>query len=255
MKRILSILMMSVLVLTGCGTASEPQQPEPEVTASPEAVPTETAEPAEEETHGELLYLGHASLRITTPEGKVIYLDPYAPGNYERSADLILVTHDHYDHNAVGLVEARREDCRVITAAEALSGGTHQTFDLGEVTVEAVEAGNNPNHSITECVGYVLTLSDGTVIYISGDTSTTDQMAELADKDIDYAFFCCDGQYNMDLAEAGQCADLVNARHVIPYHTVVADGVYFDRDRADAFPSENLLIIEPGETISLTHGE
>ena len=48
-----------------------------------------------------LLYQGHASLRIVTAEGMVIYIDPYAGEGYDLPADLILVTHNHSDHNAV----------------------------------------------------------------------------------------------------------------------------------------------------------
>lgn len=71
--------------------------------------------------------------------------------------------------------------------AEALKDGE---FDLGYVSVEAIEAGNNQNHSISECVGYVLTFSNGKKVYVTGDTSKTDQMTELAQQNIDYAFFC-----------------------------------------------------------------
>ena len=66
--------------------------------------------------------------------------------------------------------------------------GKHKTFDLGYVKVEAVEAGNNLNHSIKKCVGFILMLSDGITVYISGDTSTTKQMATLVDRHLDYAF-------------------------------------------------------------------
>ena len=146
----------------------------------------------------------------------------------------------------------RNEDCRVITRKEALADGEHQTFDLGFATVEAVEAGNNQYHSIDECVGYIVTLTDGVSVYVTGDTSTTQQMAELADRKIDYAFFCCDGVYNMDDAEAARCADLVAAKHSIPYHNIAAGGdVYFDADKAANFPAKNLLVINPGEEIEL----
>ena len=198
-----------------------------------------------------IFYLGHASLRIITAEDKVIYVDPFAGDGYDPGADLILVTHDHFDHNAVEMVENRNPDCQIITWKEALAGGEHQTFDLGYVTVEATEAGNNPNHDINECVGYILTMPDGVSVYISGDTSTTDQMSLLSENEIDYAFFCCDGVYNMDLEEAAACAGLVSARHNIPYHVVPPNEGLFDRDRAETFPAENLLILEPGEEIEL----
>ena len=206
---------------------------------------------ADEKTGAKLLYMGHASIRITTAEGKVIYIDPFAGEGYEPAADLILVTHGHYDHNVVDKVENRNPDCRIITWQEALADGEHQTFDLEYVKVEAVEAGYNANHNVNECVGYVLTFSDGISVYVTGDTSKTEQMPQLAEKEIDYAFFCCDGVYNMDLAEAAECAALVKAKHSIPYHIVPADGALFDRERAEQFDAENRLIIDAGEEIEL----
>ena len=114
-----------------------------------------------ESSAAKLYYQGHASLRITTAEGKVIYVDPYSGDGYDLPADLVLVTHGHPDHNAVHLVKERNEDCQVITWKEALVDGEYKTFDLGYATVEAVQAGNNRNHDIKECVGWVITLADG----------------------------------------------------------------------------------------------
>jgi len=196
-----------------------------------------------------LLYQGHGSLRITTAGGKVIYMDPYAGTGYEPAADLILITHGHADHTATDKIQHRNPGCRVITWKEALAGGKHNRFDLGFVTVEAVEAGYNRNHNVKECVGYVLTLPDGVCVYAAGDTSETKQMAKLAEKQIDYALFCCDGIYNMDLDEAAHCAALVGATHNIPYH--MAPGKLFDRTRAEQFHAPGRLIVAAGEEIEL----
>ena len=261
--RKLLILMMFVLAaafaLAGCGSGGgEQDAPDTETT---QAAAEDTAK-AGEDGSGEdvadgdedaeaptLLYMGHASIRIVTGDDKVIYVDPYVGEGYDLPADLILVTHDHYDHNKVDLITERSDNCRVITQKEALEDGN---FDLGYVTVEAVQAGNNPNHSISECVGYVLTFADGKSVYVSGDTSTTDQMAELAEKHIDYAFFCCDGVYNMDLEEAAECAALVQAKHNIPYHIVEAeDPDHFDAERAEQFAAPDKMILQPGDEITL----
>ncbi len=196
-----------------------------------------------------LLYQGHGSLRIVTGEGKVIYIDPYAGEGYDLPADLILVSHGHQDHTAVNLIRNRNEGCRIITYKEALVNGEYKSFDLGFAAVEAVQAGNNRNHNIRECVGWLITLSDGVSVYVTGDTSTTDQMAELAERDIHYAFFVCDGRFNMDMEEASACAKLVNARHSIPYHMV--PGSLFDGERAELFDAPNRLILPAGEEITL----
>ncbi len=200
-------------------------------------------------TSGKLLYQGHASIRITAPGGEVIYIDPYAGEGYGPAADLILITHGHSDHTNTALIKNRNPGCRIITFREALEGGTHRSFGFDFVNVAAVEAGCNRNHSTSECVGYILTFPDGISVYVSGDTSKTGQMPLLAGRNIDYAFFCCDGIYNMDIEEAAECARLTGAKHNIPYH--MAPGRLFDIARASAFDAPGALIIPAGEEITL----
>ncbi len=265
MKRIVIITMILCMaaLFTACGGTSDSTRSEEQTNQAAQDEQTGQAEETEQETemdtkNAKLLYMGHASIRITTPEDKVIYIDPFAgdSDDYEPAADLILETHGHYDHTVLDKIENRSEDCQIITWKEALEGGEHQSFDLGYAKVEAVEAGYNKNHDVSQCVGYVITLSDGATdgvkVYVSGDTSTTEQMPSLADQNIDYAFFCCDGVYNMDLEEAAECAALVQAKHNIPYHIVAADsGSYFDHARAEQFNADNRLIIDEGEEIEL----
>ena len=262
MKRITIILLTICMacLFAACG-GNDDQEAKTEQTEQTKQTEQEEQSTQEEQTeqetkmetkHAKLLYMGHASIRITTAEGKVIYIDPFAGDGYEPAADLILVTHGHYDHTALDKVENRSADCEIITWEEALEGGQHQSFELPYAAVEAVEAGYNKNHNVSECVGYIITLSDGTKVYVSGDTSKTEQMPSLADQNIDYAFFCCDGIYNMDLEEAAECAALVKAKHNIPYHmTAASSGSFFDRAKAEQFQADNLLVIGEGEEIEL----
>jgi L-ascorbate metabolism protein UlaG (beta-lactamase superfamily) len=193
-----------------------------------------------------LYYQGHGSYRLTSDDGRVIYVDPYVGDGYDKPADIILVTHQHYDHNQVGLI-TRKPGCRVVTNEEALAGGGHNTFDIDGIAVEAVEA-NNVNHSPSECVGYIITV-DGVKVYASGDTSTTGMMSGFATRGLDYALLPLDGVYNMDPEEGARCARLIGAKHNIPVH--LKPGELFDRSIADAWDAPNKLIVEPGEEIEL----
>ena len=194
----------------------------------------------------QFLYQGHGSYRIVADSGTVIYIDPYAGEGYDLPADIILVTHNHGDHNQVSMV-AQKPDTVVIRATDALKKGVYSVFDIKEVKIEAVEA-YNKNHNKNNCVGYVLTV-DKITLYAAGDTSMTKQMEELAQRNIDWAVLPIDGEYNMNASEASLCAELISAKNTIPVH--MKAGALFDRKKAESFKAQGRVIIEPGETISL----
>jgi L-ascorbate metabolism protein UlaG (beta-lactamase superfamily) len=194
-----------------------------------------------------LLYQGHGSYRLTANDGRVIYVDPYAGEGYDDApADIILVTHQHGDHNQVQLC-ARKRDCRIITNKEALAGEKHNSFDIDGILIQAVEA-KNFMHNPKKCVGYIIAV-DGVKIYAGGDTSKTKQMDTFADMKLDYAILCGDGFFNMGLKEAAECARLIGAKHNIIIH--LKPGALFDRKRAEKWDAPNKLIVEPGEEIPL----
>ena len=199
-----------------------------------------------------LKYMGQGTVRIITEDNKVIYVDPFAGDDYSLPADLILQTHDHFDHSALNKVANRNNNCQIITEKEALVNGEHRTFDLSFVKVIAVEAGYNKNHNVNNCVGYVLEFKNGIKLYLSGDTSMTNQMKEMSNMNIDYAFYCTDGIFNMGNAEAAECAKLVNAKHNIPYHNDTNDdGVRFDRKLAEEWNAPNKMIVNVNKEIVL----
>jgi len=193
-----------------------------------------------------LLYQGHGSYRITAADGRVIFIDPYVGDGYDKRADILLVSHQHGDHNKIFLV-MQKPGCKVITNVEALEGGKHNTFDVGGIIIEAVEA-CNANHDPKQCVGFILTVN-GIKIYIAADTSKTKAMESFAARKLDYALLPIDGCYNMDAKEAAECARLIGARVNIPVH--MKPGELFDRECAEAFDAPGRRIVAAGEEIEL----
>ena len=193
-----------------------------------------------------LLYQGHGSFRLIANDGTVVFIDPFAGGGYDLPADLILVSHQHPDHNQVNLI-TQKPNCVLITNAEALKDGKYGTFSISGIDVEAVMA-QNKNHSPDECVGFIVTM-DGVKMYFACDTATTPQMKQFAERKLDYAFLCGDGFYNMDLEEAAQCAAIIGAKHNVPVH--LKPGELFDREMAERFNGPNRLIIDAGQEIEL----
>jgi len=192
-----------------------------------------------------LYFQSHGSYRLTADDGRVIYVDPYAGDGYDLPADIILVTHQHNDHNQIKRC-AQKPDCRIITNEEALEGGVHNSFDINGILIQAVEAANK-NHDPKKCVGYIITL-DGIKIYASGDTSKTKQMETFAALELDYALFPGDGFFNMGPDEAAECAEIIGAKHNILIHLKPGESI---RKKGEKWNAPNKLIIEPGKEVNL----
>ena len=200
----------------------------------------------------ELSYFGRSSFKIKTSSGFVLYVDPYAPGDYSEAADLVLVSHGHSDHNAVDKV-TRKKECKIIAPAEAvehLAVGTIAEGDtrrVGPVSIRALAAANN-NHPRGFGVGYLLSF-DGIALYYSGDTSGLPEMATWTEYGIDYALICSDGFWNMGVDEVARCATLMGAKRLVPIHTS-KDGLY-DDTVARSVKFKETIVVMPGSKIAL----
>ena len=138
-----------------------------------------------------LTYIGHAELMIVTAKGTVIYVDPapssLAAYDYEQKADIILVTHEHGDHNKVDIVP-KNDGCEILRVKDTINkDGTYNTLTIDGVTVIPVPA-ENKNHNIKETNGFIIQF-DGFTVYHAADTDKLISMADLKQYDVDYAFF------------------------------------------------------------------
>ena len=176
----------------------------------------------------------HASLRIQY-DGLEIQVDPvvkFAPAtDYAKfpKADVILVTHEHFDHFDRDAIEALKKDGTQVIAnpsvqkmlgfGTAMANGESRTIGKA-ITLDAVPAynmtaGRTQFHPKGRDNGYVLTL-DGLRIYIAGDTEDIPEMAKL--KDIDVAFLPCNQPYTMTPQQVAKAAKTIKPKVLFPYH-------------------------------------
>ena len=191
-----------------------------------------------------LLYQGHGSYRITSDNGIVVYVDPYAGEGYDVPADLVSVTHEHSDHNQVDLVTLK-DDGVILRHGDLFVDGESPIKKIKKVMIEGTPA-ENKNHTREECVGFIMTV-DGITLYGAGDTNYYPEMESF--NDLDYALLPVDGIYNMSAQEASRCAHVIDSRYFIPIHTSPTQ--LYDEDIAKSFKSPHALYIKPGERLKL----
>jgi len=168
-------------------------------------------------------WLGHDGFRI---EGsKTVYFDPYEVGAGP-AADLILVTHEHFDHCSPSDVAALSGGHTVIVtekdSADKLSGEVRvmrpgDTLTLDGVKIEAVPAYNVDKQFHPRANGWLgfIVEIDGVRIYHAGDTDFIPEMEEMT---VDIALLPVSGTYVMTAAEAVEAAMAIAPKLAIPMH-------------------------------------
>ena len=176
-----------------------------------------------------LHWLGHDSFRLDGPP--VIYFDPWKLPPGSPVADVVLVSHDHYDHLSPDDVKKVSGPKTVVianpSAAAKLKGARvirpGEKITVGDVTVEAVPAYNvnkfrSPGvvfHPKTaEHVGYLVTVG-GERLYHAGDT---DHIPEMSGLKCDVALLPVSGTYVMTADEAAGAAKAIKPGVAVPMH-------------------------------------
>ncbi len=168
-------------------------------------------------------WLGHDAIRL---EGStVVYFDPFQITT-TRPADLILISHDHFDHcSPEDVVKIQRDETTIVTDASSagkLKGDVRivapgDRLKVKGVDIEVVPAYNTDKEFHPQKAGmlaFIITL-DGIRYYFAGDTDVIPEMAKV---DVDIAFLPVSGTYVMTAAQAVEAARTIKARTVIPMH-------------------------------------
>jgi L-ascorbate metabolism protein UlaG (beta-lactamase superfamily) len=170
-------------------------------------------------------WLGHSSFKLVG--SKTVYIDPWKlPAGTGGDGDLVLVTHDHYDHCSPADVKKALKKGGKVLAAECcrskLPNADEYTLAwmhkmIADLEIYVTAAYNiNKKYHLREYghVGYVVTL-DGVKIYHAGDCDAFPHMRDIS---CDIALLPVSGTYVMDVGEAVDACNMLKPKVAIPMH-------------------------------------
>lgn len=190
----------------------------------------------------------HSSIKINGE--KVIYIDPYKIKEVNKDADLIFITHEHYDHySSEDINKIKKSNTRFIVPKsmknrliidrisenDIISVDVKNKYNVDDIEFETIPAYNinksfHPKNS--NWVGYIININN-IKYYIAGDTDITDEAINVK---CDIAFIPIGGTYTMDYKEAATLTNKIKPKYAIPIHYGLIVGKY-----EDAIKYSNLL--------------
>ncbi len=203
-------------------------------------------------------HFGHASFRISYKEYS-FYIDPYIKPEDAKKSELILTTHEHFDHCAEENIRDLLEETGTVVAPEGclkmLDGldvrivEAGDEFDIDGIAIKAVPAYNinkfrepgKPFHEKGLGVGYLITINKVT-IYHPGDTDFIPEMKTLGK--VDVALLPIGGFFTMDYKEAALAANTIKPKIVIPMH-------YDSNGKIKADPEDFRKLVDKGIEVKI----
>jgi len=225
-----------------------------------------------------LTWLGHASFRLDTADGKRIYIDPFLNGNPKcpeseqtpERVDIIAITHGHGDHVGDTVELAQKHGCTVIAPVELADwlqikhslenvldpnkGGTVEAHGVKFTLTNAHHSSSTPDGSYAgEAAGIVVEVENGTKLYFAGDTCVFGDMQLIGRiYEPDVAIIPIGDHYTMGPREAAVALELLGAKRCIPCHwgTFPAlTGTPAELQRLA--PGVQVEQIEPGDSVTV----
>lgn len=187
--------------------------------------------------------LCHSSIRIN--KDKVIYIDPFKIDKHYNNADIIFITHDHYDHySEEDIDKVRKEGTIFIVPEELLTKLLVKGYNKNDIitvepnkqymiqgikfeTIPAYNTNKAFHPKENEWVGYIIEIK-GIRYYIAGDTDITEENKKVK---CDVAFVPVGGTYTMDFKEAAQLINEIKPKIAVPTH--YGDIVGTEQDATD----------------------
>lgn len=174
--------------------------------------------------------LCHSSIRLN--KEKIIYIDPFKIDVNYNDADIIFITHDHYDHySEEDIDKVKKEDTIFIVPEELLTKLLRKGYNKNDIitvepnkqymvegikfeTVLAYNTNKAFHPKENEWVGYIIELK-GIKYYIAGDTDITEENKKVK---CDVAFVPVGGTYTMDFKEAASLINEIKPKIAVPTH-------------------------------------
>lgn len=161
---------------------------------------------------------------------KIIYFDPYKIEDNKHDADIIFITHNHYDHMDINSINKIKNENTIIVAPQTMKDtvdkiefkdyiylNPNENIDIDNINIKTIPAYNieksfHPRKN--NWLGYIITFNSISY-YIAGDTDKTKESESVK---CDIALIPIGGYYTMDVEEATELIKIIKPKIVIPTH-------------------------------------
>lgn len=201
--------------------------------------------------------IAQSAIRIKSQDNKVIYFDTFKlGGNYNNDADLIYITHSHFDHfSPEDILKIKKEETKIIAPEDLREEIEKIGFDERNVlhvkpnnkyNIEDIEFSTIPAYNINKnfhkkefnWVGYIVNI-DGEKIYVAGDTDNTEEARNVK---CDIACVPIGGTYTMTYGEAADLINTIRPKVAIPTHYKTIVGSVQDAQEFKEKIAENIEV-------------